>query len=285
MKPKSLFAVFCLFALAGTVHAEAWTQPHLKNLRAEFCPAVETLRPDAHLTCSSAELTYPGYPETPWLDALIGDSVIRPGLLAILKPEKGETSGDAAAWYQRWLDTLVRENATQLFPDEEKPPLIQFVAEFSGPEVFGKGGDAGQDRFGSFLQFDWTHSLDHDGMAHPAPPESRFVVIDMKTRRILDLADILADGRERALETMQRKAFYEFLKTREMKPEEIEAHLNDPTFTFRLSRDWRIASGGLVFRYGMYEVGPRVFGMPEIFVPKRHLEGIVRPEILRAIPQ
>jgi hypothetical protein len=121
--------------------------------------------------------------------------------------------------------------------------------------------------------------------AHPSGPQGGFIVIDTLARRILTFDDIILPGREKALESLQRAAFHVWLRTERSLPgEAIKVHFTNPSYAFRLSRNWRIAEGGLMFRFGIYEIGPRPFGSPEIFVGKERLHTIIQPDILEQVP-
>ena len=130
-----------------------------------------------------------------------------------------------------------------------------------------------------------TYTLGREYDAYSSGPMGSFIVIDTRTRKALSFSDLILPGQEQALEALQRNAFRAYLGTERAMPDEaIEAYLADASFTFRSSKNWRIAAGGLLFHFNAYEIGPRAFGTPEIFGAKTELQNIIRPEILARIP-
>ncbi len=50
---------------------------------------------------------------------------------------------------------------------------------------------------------------------------------------------------------------------------------------FKLASNFAITKGGLLFQYNSYEAGPYVMGAPQVFLTKKELEGLVKPEYLK----
>ena len=269
------------------VKPDAFTRPVYKTLVVGSCPA----RADAEALerCSRARLLYPRYPKMPWLNRLIARSVILPMFAEVLDEEPrrlpGKESGESR--YKAHLKNLVQRSIAHA-PGEEKPPAIDFSAElrgYDGNDLSPPTGQPRPARFGPYLQFVLDHESSREYEAHPPGPTSRFIVVDIVARKVLSFDDLIVPGRERALEKLQQEAFRNWLKTRQSMPEEsIDAHLADPAFAFSLNRNWRIATDGLVFRFAMYEIGPRTFGMPEIHIGKDQLRDIIQPDIWARIP-
>ncbi|MDR2881396.1 MAG: RsiV family protein, partial [Azoarcus sp.] len=167
-------------------------------------------------------------------------------------------------------------------------PLIEFTAKLAGyedsslslPEV------PRPEIFGPYLQFVFTHELSQQYDTHPPGPQGGFIVIDTRTRRIVTFDKLVVPGREKALESLQHVTFRAWLKSEPTLPSEaIRAHFSNPSHAFfPVNRNWRITEGGLMFRFAAYEVGPRPFGSPEIFVEKDRLLNIIQPDILEQIP-
>jgi hypothetical protein len=187
----------------------------------------------------------------------------------------------------RYLE-LLKELVRKSEGGAEKISRIDFSATLAGPGENNRSQETNAprpERFGPLLQLSLTHALSHEGEAHPPGPSGGFIVIDTGKRKILTFGDLILPGREKALETLQRNAFRAYLKTqRGMTDAAVEEHLATPLFAFHLGKNWRIARDGLVFGYAMYEIGPRPFGAPEIFIARRDLQGIVQPDILTHIP-
>ena len=50
---------------------------------------------------------------------------------------------------------------------------------------------------------------------------------------------------------------------------------------FKITNDWRFDKNGLTFDYDIGELGTYVEGGPELTIPVKDLQGIIKPEILR----
>ena len=50
---------------------------------------------------------------------------------------------------------------------------------------------------------------------------------------------------------------------------------------FKLAKNFIFSQRGLTFEYNAYEAGPYVAGLPTVFIPKKDLVGIVKPEYIR----
>jgi hypothetical protein len=50
---------------------------------------------------------------------------------------------------------------------------------------------------------------------------------------------------------------------------------------FKLTDNFAITKGGLLFEYQEYEAGPYAMGMPQFFIPNKELAGIIKPEYLK----
>lgn len=50
---------------------------------------------------------------------------------------------------------------------------------------------------------------------------------------------------------------------------------------FRLANNFAITKGGILFQYNTYEAGPYAMGAPQVFMTKKELEGLVKPEYLK----
>ena len=234
--------------------------------------------------CSHARLMYPYYKKTPWMNQLIAKSIILP-MFAERLDEKPARSNSGETLYKEKLISLVQKGGA--YGSIEKPPPIDFTAKLAGYEKspLSPAGLPFPEIFGPYLQFSFTHELNQQYDAHPQGPQGGFIVIDVQSRRVLTFNDLILPGQEKSLENLQRAAFHAWLRSeRNLPGEAIKVHFTDPAYAFRLNRNWRITEGGLMFRFATYEIGPRPFGSPEIFVEKERLRNIIQPDILEQIP-
>ena len=52
---------------------------------------------------------------------------------------------------------------------------------------------------------------------------------------------------------------------------------------FQITNNWRFEKNGLTFEYNIGELGTYAEGGPELTIPVKDLQGIIKPEILREI--
>ncbi|MCL2875683.1 MAG: RsiV family protein [Betaproteobacteria bacterium] len=298
-----IMALACLTLFSGTVRAagkekananvmkrvfieEDLTHPTFKTLTVGFCPGgytgKEGMESDAS-RCSRARLMYPYYKKTPWMNQLIAQYIILPMFAERLNEKPIREGRDTL--YKSKLERLVKKGGE--YGSAEKPPIVEFTAKLAGygESSISPSGLPRPELYGPYLQFSFEHELTRQYDAHPPGPSGGFIVVDTRTRRILTFDDLILPGQEKTLEDIQRATFRVWLvKERKLPNEAIKAHFTNPLYTFRLNRNWRIAEGGLIFRFGAYEVGPRPLGTPEIFVDKERLRSIIQPTILEQIP-
>jgi len=300
----TIMALVCLMLFPGEGYAqgkanaekkifieEDLTHPTFRTLTVGLCPDDNAAREEeedvewktSSSRCSRARLMYPRYKKYPWINQLIAKSIILP-MFAERLDEKLPTKGGESL-YKGKLVRVVRRGGE--YGSIEKPPVIDFAAKLAGYEKnsLSPAGVPRPELFGPYLQFSFMHELNQQYDAHPPGPSGGFIVVDTRTRKILAFDDLILPGQEKALENLQRAAFHAWLrKERSLPNDAIRAHFSDPSYAFRLNRNWRIAEGGLMFRFATYEIGPRPFGTPEIFVEKEHLRDIIQPAILEQIP-
>ncbi|MCL2160279.1 MAG: hypothetical protein FWH56_00105 [Betaproteobacteria bacterium] len=269
---------------------EDLTHPSFKTLTVGICPGGHNEKEKEEewrktpSKCSRAQLMYPYYKKTPWMNELIARSIILP-MLAERLDEKPASRGGENLYKGKLMD-VVRKGGER--GSVEKPPPIEFTAKLSGYESssISPAGLPRPEMFGPYLQFMLTQEMRQQYDTHPAGPLVGFVVIDIRSRRILTIDDLILPGQEKVLENLQRTIFRTWMRTERSLPNEaIKAHYANPSHAFfPLNRNWRIAEGGLMFRFATYEVGPRPFGSPEIFLEKKRLGSIIQPDILKQIP-
>ena len=288
--PGMLYATGKNDAEKKTFIGENLAYPTFKTLTVGSCSKDRTMKDQEEVDwrtnnnrCSRAQLMYPYYKDTPWLNQLIAQSIILPMFAERLGEKPPKRGGEAL--YKDKLMGLVRKGG--VYGSIEKPPIIEFTAKLAGYEKssISPSGLPRPELYGPYLQFEFTHELHQQYDAHPTGPKGGFIVIDTLARRVLTFDDLILSGKEKALEGLQRTAFHTWIRTeRRLSGEAIRVHFTNPSYAFRLNRNWRIMEGGLMFRFGIYEVGPRHFGLPEIFVGKERLHNIIQPGILEHIP-
>jgi len=274
-----------------TPASEDLTRPSFKTLTVGSCPGERGERRDAewskkweeHRNCSRARLMYPHYRRTPWMNRLIAQSIILPMFAERLDEKPANGGGEAL--YKGKLMSLVQKGGAR--GSVERPPPIDFAARLVGHEAssLSPAGVPRPELFGHYLQFVLSHELSQRYDTRPEGQVSSFVVIDTRARKVLTFDDLILPGKEGTLENLQLAAFRDWLRAERKLPNmAIRAHLANPSYAFRLNRNWRIGEGGLVFRFGVLEVGPLSFGAMEILVEKERLHDVVRPDILEQIP-
>ena len=99
----------------------------------------------------------------------------------------------------------------------------------------------------------------------------------------LKLDDILLPGQKAKLTHLIKEAYVKYLvESREGDEKSarkyiVEYNGND----FSATENWRFDKNGLTFLYQSYEIGAYSLGRPELTIPVKDLQGIVKPEILK----
>ncbi|MDR1425237.1 MAG: RsiV family protein [Azoarcus sp.] len=282
MAALAALAVLCAFpAPAG---AEDLLHPAYKTQTVGVCPSERSDATGPRFKCSRARMLYPQYKNknVRWMNHLIAQSVMLPMFSRVLeKPQPPLTANENP-------DTRYKKLLQKMIRDSQNARLIEFSVKLTGTDADNLSQETGQlrpEQFGPYLQFALAYSLNQEEAANSAPELGGFVVIDTVGRKLATLDELIVPGQTDALAALQRDAFRDWLREeQQFSDADIDAHLADATFAFHPSKNWRIAADGLIFHYDMYEIGPRVFGAPEFLIAKDRLQGIVKPEVLRAMP-
>jgi len=99
----------------------------------------------------------------------------------------------------------------------------------------------------------------------------------------LTLDDILLPGQKAKLTHLLKEAYIKYLtgtfEDSEQAAREYADNFNKEGFP--ATGNWRFDKNGLTFLYQTYEIGAYVLGRPELTIPVKDLQGIIKPEILR----
>ena len=99
----------------------------------------------------------------------------------------------------------------------------------------------------------------------------------------LTLDDILLPGQKAKLTHLLKEAYIKYL-TGTFEDSELAAREYVDNFNkegFSATGNWRFDKNGLTFLYQTYEIGAYFLGRPELTIPVKDLQGIIKPEILR----
>lgn len=108
------------------------------------------------------------------------------------------------------------------------------------------------------------------GAAHPISG-SNYYNFDIKTGNQIFIEDILVPNFEKLLNRIAEK---KFIETNGADGWNFEKGM------FELSRDFAITPGGLLFSFDPYEIGPYAMGAPEVFIPYKDIDNLLRPNKL-----
>ena len=113
------------------------------------------------------------------------------------------------------------------------------------------------------------------GAAHPQP---------------MKLDDILLPNQKAKLANLLKAAYVKYLTERgsdseqEASEQETLEYVNGRFGNdFQITDNWRFDKNGLTFEYDIGELGTYAEGGPELTIPVKDLQGIIKPEILREI--
>lgn len=110
------------------------------------------------------------------------------------------------------------------------------------------------------------------GGAH-GMPYSEYLIFDQRTKRHVQLVDILRYGVKTRFRALAYDAYKDWVKTVAEDPERYEK-----SWPFTLSDDVTLTDKGLDIRYQHYAIGPYAYGMPVLSIPYDKLQGIIKPQ-------
>ena len=205
-----------------------------------------------------------------WLDALLKQQLYEDF------SAEGQPAVKSDAALRKLIDHLVAESADG---------LKDYAAEKSAiNELYDNTDFSFQYQRGRLATFRLIHDS-YSGGAHNNYAES-YVTVDLEKRRVLNIADIVAEGKLAALDALLQKRYDEFIladnqeyngnngATLIRQHKEIFSKKAELTDSFELTAD------GLVFHYSPYEIAPFAAGVVKLTVTPDELKGILRPEYL-----
>jgi hypothetical protein len=105
------------------------------------------------------------------------------------------------------------------------------------------------------------------GAAHPQNINNLYN-FDIRTGNLITLDDILI---ENYAETLNKIGEIIFIETNGSEGWQFEKG------SFELNRDFAITPGGLLFSYDQYEIGVYAAGAPEVFIPYKDINNLIKP--------
>ena len=205
-----------------------------------------------------------------WLDALLKQQLYEDF------SAEGQPAVKSDAALRKLIDHLVAESADG---------LKDYAAEKSAiNELYDNTDFSFQYQRGRLATFRLIHDS-YSGGAHNNYAES-YVTVDLEKRRVLNIADIVAEGKLAALDALLQKRYDEFIlaDNQEYDGNNGAALIRQHKETFskkaELTDSFELTADGLVFHYSPYEIAPFAAGTVKLTVAPDELKGILRPKYL-----
>ena len=205
-----------------------------------------------------------------WLDALLKQRLYE-GFTA-----EGQPAVKSDAALRKLIDRLVAESADG---------LKNYAAEKSAiNELYDNIEFSFQYQRGRLATFRLLYDS-YSGGAHNNYAES-YITVDLEKRRVLNIADIVAEGKLAALDALLQKRYDEFIlaDNQEYDGNNGAALIRQHKETFskkaELTDSFELTADGLAFHYSPYEIAPFAAGVVKLTVTPDELKGILRPEYL-----
>ena len=112
------------------------------------------------------------------------------------------------------------------------------------------------------------------GGAH-GMPYSEYLVFDQKTKKQIQLADMLQSGKKSRFKALAYDAYKDWVKTVDKDVASYEKN-----WPFTLSDNVTLTDKGIDIRYQHYSIGPYAYGMPVLSIPYSKLGGIIKPQFI-----
>src|SRR5699024_4765500 len=109
--------------------------------------------------------------------------------------------------------------------------------------------------------------------------------IDLKTKKLLDLEEILLPGKQREFSELLRDAYLEYISVAESEPDQAKAEKRllereDSGWIAEPTNNFAFAYNGLLLDYFPYMLGSFAEGEIQLLIPYSRLIDIVKPEYL-----
>ena len=112
------------------------------------------------------------------------------------------------------------------------------------------------------------------GGAH-GMPYSEYLVFDQKTKKQIQLVDMLQSGKKSRFKALAYDAYKDWVKTVDKDVASYEKN-----WPFTLSDNVTLTDKGIDIRYQHYSIGPYAYGMPVLSIPYSKLGGIIKPQFI-----
>ena len=112
------------------------------------------------------------------------------------------------------------------------------------------------------------------GGAH-GMPYSEYLVFDQKTKKQIQLADMLQPNKKSKFKALAYNAYKDWVKTVD---EDVTSY--EKNWPFILSDNVTLTDKGIDIRYQHYAIGPYAYGMPVLSIPYSKLNGIIKPRFI-----
>ena len=112
------------------------------------------------------------------------------------------------------------------------------------------------------------------GGAH-GMPYSEYLVFDQKTKKQIQLVDMLQSGKKSRFKALAYNAYKDWVKTVDKDVASYEKN-----WPFTLSDNVTLTDKGIDIRYQHYSIGPYAYGMPVLSIPYSKLGGIIKPQFI-----
>jgi hypothetical protein len=108
------------------------------------------------------------------------------------------------------------------------------------------------------------------GGAHPNSWVG-YLNFDLRTGKALKLADLLVPGGKAKLDRIGERLFLGENSEADGEPLEWDFEPGN----FKLNENFAISTGGLLFTFNPYEIGPYVMGAPQVFIPYKEMDALI----------
>ncbi len=112
------------------------------------------------------------------------------------------------------------------------------------------------------------------GGAH-GMPYSEYLVFDQKTKKQIQLADMLQSGKKSRFKALAYNAYKDWVK---MVDKDVASY--EKNWPFTLSDNVTLTDKGIDIRYQHYSIGPYAYGMSVLSIPYSKLGGIIKPQFI-----
>ncbi|MDN5891064.1 MAG: RsiV family protein [Psychrobacter sp.] len=195
-----------------------------------------------------------------WINAITNERINH--LVVNSKPT--ESAPNTSKSNQADVKAAIDDFVTSQFADLPEDSVFVYNLMVT-PEYLGHVNDLETFEINSYVFTGGAHGM----------PYSEYLVFDQKSKKQIQLADMLQPGNKSKFKVLAYNAYKDWVKTVD---EDVASY--EKNWPFTLSDNITVTDKGIDIRYQHYAIGPYAYGMPVLSIPYSKLSGVIKPRFI-----